>query len=84
MKLNRWFKAVRKEKKLTQDNIAKRCGVHKQLISNWERGVSPLANKHIKTITKTFWKDSNERRNNREQVIEFLTQDFRAKIEMEL
>lgn len=84
MVLQSWFKRIRKEKGLTQDDIAKKCGVHKQLISNWERGISPLANKHLKVMTKIFWKDADERKKNRQQVIDYLTQDFRTKIEMEL
>jgi len=47
---NEKFKELRLRRSLTQETVAKACGVTKQTVAKWEKGTKPDANK-IKHIT---------------------------------
>jgi transcriptional regulator with XRE-family HTH domain len=49
---NQWFLLKRRQRKLTQDDIAEALGVSKQTVSNWERSKSipTLTIDQVKTL----------------------------------
>ena len=42
-KLGQWLSEKRKEKKLTQPEVARRMNTTKQCICNWEKGLRPMS-----------------------------------------
>ncbi len=48
------LKALRQEQNLTQEQLAKKTGVSKAVISFWENDVNELKASYIKILAQTF------------------------------
>lgn len=52
--LGKVLKQNRRALHLDQRGLAKRLGIHSQLVSNWERGMCGVPLKHFRKISKLF------------------------------
>ncbi|MDO6629186.1 helix-turn-helix transcriptional regulator [Bacillus thuringiensis] len=70
------IKLLRKERKWTQQQLAKNINVSSQVISNWERGYTTPTAKDIAILAKAFNVDTNMilTGHSREEVTNYLTE----------
>lgn len=69
------IKLLRKERKWTQQQLAKNINVSSQVISNWERGYTTPTAKDIAMLAKAFNVDTNMilTSHNKEEIANYLT-----------
>ena len=51
------LKELRKEKKLTQEELAEKIGISKRTLANWEDGVSSIKENKLKILCEIFGVD---------------------------
>ena len=51
------IKQLRKEKKLTQEELAEKIGISKRTLANWEDGVSSIKENKLKILCEIFGVD---------------------------